>query len=163
MQWYTVNTKPQHERVAELSLQKLGVETFYPQLKQRKVIRRRAETRIGPLFPGYLFARFQLDTHYRAVTYARGVRNIVTFGTMPATVEDEIIEGIRARLHDGYLTVPAPSFMPGEIIRVQTGPLQGLEAVFVREMSDHERVVLLLRTLTYQARIVLPFEQVVNT
>src|SRR2546422_10329939 len=163
MPWYTVNTKSQHERVAELSLQKLGVETFYPQLKQRKVIRRRAETRIGPLFPSSLFARFQLDTHYRAVTYARGVRNIVTFGTMPATVEDEIIEGIRARLHDGYLTVPAPSFMPGEIIRIQTGPLQGLEAVFVREMSDHERVVLLLRTLTYQARVVLPFEQVVNT
>ncbi len=163
MPWYAVNTKPQHERVAELSLQKLGVETFYPQLKQRKVIRRRAETRIGPLFPRYLFARFQLDTHYRAVTYARGVRNIVTFGTLPATVEDEIIEGIRARLHDGYLTVPAPSFMPGEIIRIQTGPLQGLEAVFVREMSDHERVVLLLRRLTYQARVVLPFEQVVNT
>jgi transcriptional antiterminator RfaH len=163
MPWYTVNTKSQHERVAELSLQQLGVETFYPQLKQRKVIRRRAETRIGPLFPGYLFARFQLDTQYRAVTYARGVRNIVTFGTMPATVEDEIIEGIRARLHDGYLTVPTPSFMPGEIIRIQTGPLQGLEAVFVREMSDQERVVLLLRTLTYQARVVLPFEQVANT
>ena len=163
MPWYTVNTKSQHERVAELSLQKLGVETFYPQLKQRKVIRRRAETRIGPLFPRYLFARFQLDTHYRAVAYASGVRNIVTFGTLPATVEDEIIEGIRARLHDGYLTVPAPSFMPGDIIRIQTGPLQGLEAVFVREMSDHERVVLLLRTLTYQARVVLPFEQVVNT
>ena len=163
MPWYAVNTKPQHERVAELSLQKLVVETFYPQLKQRKVIRRRAETRIGPLFPRYLFARFQLDTHYRAVTYARGVRNIVTFGTLPATVEDEIIEGIRARLHDGYLTVPSPAFMPGEIIRIQTGPLQGLEAVFVREMSDHERVVLLLRRLTYQARVVLPFEQVVNT
>ena len=30
-------------------------------------------------------------------------------------------------------------------------------------MSDHERVVLLLRTLTYQARVVLPVEQVVNT
>jgi transcriptional antiterminator RfaH len=163
MPWYTVLTKPQHERVAELSLQKLGVETFYPQLKQRKVIRRRAEARIGPLFPRYLFARFQLDTHYRAVTYARGVRTIVAFGTLPATVEDEIIEGIRARLHDGYLTVPAPSFMPGATIRIQTGPLQGLAAVFVREMSDHERVVLLLRTLTYQARVVLPVEQVVNT
>ena len=59
--------------------------------------------------------------------------------------------------------MPAPSLMPGEIIRIQTGPLQGLEAVFVREMSDHERVVLLLRTLTYQARVVLPVEQVVNT
>jgi transcriptional antiterminator RfaH len=163
MYWYTVSTKPQHERMAELNLARLGVETFYPQLKERKVIRRKAETRIGPLFPGYLFARFRLDTHYRAVAYANGVRNVVTFGTVPATVEDEIIEGIRARLHDGCLTVPAPSFMPGEVIRIQRGPLQGLEAVFEREMSDHERVVLLLRTLTYQARVVVPLEQVVNT
>jgi transcriptional antiterminator RfaH len=162
MPWYTVNTRSQHERVADLSLQQLGVETFFPQLMQRKVIRRKAETRIGPLFPGYLFARFRLDTHYRAVTYANGVRNVVTFGTIPATVEDEIIEGIRARLHDGYLTVAAPSFMPGQIMRIQTGPLQGLEAVFVREMSDHERVVLLLRTLTYQARVVVPVEHLAN-
>jgi transcriptional antiterminator RfaH len=162
MPWYTVNTRSQHEREADLSLQQLGVETFFPQLMQRKVIRRKAETRIGPLFPGYLFARFQLDTHYRAVAYARGVRKIVAFGTLAATVEDEIIEGIRARLHDGYLTVPAPSFMPGQIMRIQTGPFQGLEAVFVREMSDHERVVLLLRTLTYQARVVVPLEHLAN-
>src|SRR3989442_4949486 len=139
MPWYTVHTKTQHERVAELHLQQLGVETFYPQLKQRKVIRRRAETRIGPLFPGYLFARFQLDTHYRAVTYARGVRTIVTIGALPATVEDEIIAGIRAKLHDGCLTVPAPSFMPGEGIRNQTKPLQELEAAFVIGISDHVR------------------------
>jgi transcriptional antiterminator RfaH len=162
MPWYTVNTRSQHEHEADCSLQQLGVETFFPQLMQRKVIRRKAETRIGPLFPGYLFARFQLDTHYRAVAYARGVRKIVAFGTLAATVEDEIIEGIRARLHDGYLTVPAPSFMPGQIMRIQTGPFQGLEAVFVREMSDHERVVLLLRTLTYQARVVVPLEHLAN-
>src|SRR2546421_11318979 len=126
MYWYTVSNKSQHERMAERNLTRVGVETFYPQLMKRKVIRRKAETRIGPLFPGYLFARFRLDTHYRAVTYARGVRTIVTFGTLPATVEDEIIEGIRARLHDGYLAVPAPSLLPGEIIRIQAGPRQGL-------------------------------------
>src|SRR6266571_9326945 len=98
MKWYAVNTKSHQELFAALNLQRLGVETFYPQLKQSKVIRRRRRTMIGPLFPGYLFARFSVDTQYRAVTYANGVREIVQFGAIPASVDDEIIEAIRARL-----------------------------------------------------------------
>ena len=163
MHWYAVRTKPNQERQAELSVQRVGVETFYPQMKERRVIRRREQMIIGSLFPGYLFARLNMAVHYRAAKYARGVLDLVAFGSIPAIVDDEIIEGMRARLRDGCLTLPAPALTPGEVVRIQAGPLQGLEAVFEREMSDHQRVVLLLRTLTYQARVVLPFEQVVNT
>ena len=163
MHWYAVRTKPNQERQAELSVQRLGVETFYPQMKQRRVIRRREQMIIGSLFPGYLFARLNMAVHYRAAKYARGVLDLVAFGSIPAIVDDEIIEGMRARLRDGCLTLPAPALTPGEVVRIQAGPLQGLEAVFEREMSDHQRVVLLLRTLTYQARVIVPFEQVVNT
>jgi len=163
MHWYAVRTKPNQERQAELSVQRVGVETFYPQMKQRRVIRRREQMIIGSLFPGYLFARLNMAVHYRAAKYARGVLDLVAFGSIPAIVDDEIIEGMRARLRDGCLTLPAPALTPGEVVRIQAGPLQGLEAVFEREMSDHQRIVLLLRTLTYQARVVLPFEQVVNT
>ncbi len=163
MHWYAVRAKPNHERQAELSLQRLGVETFYPQMKQRRVIRRREQMIIGSLFPGYLFARLNLAVHYRAAKYARGVLDLVAFGSIPAIVDDEIIEGMRARVQDGYVALPAPVLIPGEVVRIHAGHLQGLEAVFEREMSDHQRVVLLLRTLTYQARVVLPVEQVVNT
>ncbi len=163
MHWYAVRAKSNHERQAELSLQRLGVETFYPQMKQRRVIRRREQMIIGSLFPGYLFARLNLAVHYRAAKYARGVLDLVAFGSIPAIVDDEIIEGMRARLRDGCVTLPAPALTPGEVVRIHVGHLQGLEAVFEREMSDHQRVVLLLRTLTYQARVVLPVEQVVNT
>ncbi len=163
MHWYAVHAKPNHERQAELSLQQLGVETFHPRMKQRRVIRRREQMIIGSLFPGYLFARLDMAVHYRAATYARGVRNLVAFGSIPAIVDDEMIEGMRARLQDGCVTLPAPALIPGEVVRIHAGHLQGLEAVFEREMSDHQRVVLLLRTLTYQARVVLPVEQVVNT
>ena len=77
MQWYAVYAKPNHERQAELSLQRLGVETFCPRIKQRKVIRRKEQTVISALFPRYLFARLNLQTQYRAVAYARGVRSLV--------------------------------------------------------------------------------------
>ena len=162
MHWYAVSTKPHQEYQAEGNLQRLGVETFCPQLKQRKVIRRVSQMVIRPLFPGYLFARLNIEDQYRAATYARGVRRIVAFGSTPARVEEELIQGIKDRLSQGYLTLTPRPLAPGQVVKIQDGPLSGLEAVFEREMSDHQRVVLLLRTLAYQARVVVPFEQVAN-
>ena len=162
MHWYAVSTKPHQERQAESNLQRLGVETFCPQLEQRKVIRRVSQTVIRPLFPGYLFARLNIEEHYRAVTYARGVRRIVAFGSTPARVDEELIQGMKARLCNGYLSLTPRLLAPGQVVKIQDGPLSGLEAVFEREMPDHQRVVLLLRTLAYQARVVVPFEQVAN-
>jgi transcriptional antiterminator RfaH len=162
MHWYAVSVKPHQETHAELSLQRLRVETFSPRLKRARVIRRKHQTTISPLFPGYLFARFHFQADYRAVSYARGVRKIVEFGTTPAIVDEEIIAAIKSRVEDGYVTVPAASFRAGQTVRITEGPLQGLEAIFEREMSDHERVVLLVRALSYQARVIVESQYVVN-
>jgi transcriptional antiterminator RfaH len=162
LNWYAVNTKPHQEDIADLNLKRLGVEIFYPQIKQDKVIRRRRQTVISPLFPGYLFARFNLVTHYRAVNFAQGVRRMVTFGVTPAAVAEDVINSIKSRVCDGYVTMQPPLFKPGQVVRIQEGPLRGFEAVFEQETSDHQRVVLLLQTLSYQARVVVPVELVVG-
>jgi transcriptional antiterminator RfaH len=162
MHWYAVSVKPHHETHAQRSLQRLEVETFCPQLKRARIVRRKHETTITPLFPGYLFARFHFQKDYRAVSYARGVRKIVEFGASPATVDDEIIAAIKSRVEDGYVTVPAVCFSPGQTVRITEGPLQGLHAIFEREMSDHERVILLLRALSFQARVIVDSQYVVN-
>ncbi|RMH05970.1 MAG: hypothetical protein D6704_08345 [Nitrospirae bacterium] len=163
MQWYLVNTKPRAEKLAEFHLQKLGVETFNPQIKQHKVIRRKRRLVISPLFPSYLFVRFDPALHYRMVHYATGVRKVVSFGETLARVEESLIEGIKARLHQGYVMIAKPSsFQPGQRVRIHTGPLQGLEAVFEREMDDRQRVALLLQTVAYQARVVVPIDQISN-
>lgn len=162
MDWYAVNTKPHQEMLAELNLLRSGVEVFFPQLKTEKVIRRKKQTVIEPLFPGYLFARFDLDTHYRTVHYACGVSKVVGFGLAPATIDDGVIESIKSRLQDGYVTVQPFSFAPGQAVRIEEGPFRGLEAVFEREMGDRERAVLLLQTLSYQASLVVDLRQVVQ-
>ena len=95
MNWYAVNTQPRREEVAELNLRRLGVETFFPRIREERVIRRRREVVTGPLFPGYLFARFDLATSFRAVNYARGVKQVVSFGAVPAPVDEEVLDAIR--------------------------------------------------------------------
>ena len=160
--WYAVSTKPHHERRAELNLRRLGVETFNPELKERKVIRRVRRVVTVPLFPGYLFAKLDLDKQFRAVSYAKGVRRIVAFGSTPEKVDEELIEAIKVRLNNGEVIAPARVLQVGQTVKIQDGPLGGLHAVFEREMTGQQRAVLLLQTLAYQARVVVPLEQVVN-
>ena len=163
MFWYVVKAKPHQERVAELNLQLLGVETYCPILREGKEIRGRQRIRVAPLFPGYLFARFHLKNQHRSVLYARGVSTIVTFGSTPATVDDEMITAIKSRLQTRYVTMPNRSFRSGQRVQIQEGPLRGLEAIFERQVvSSNQRAVLLLRALSYQARIVVDLSNVVN-
>jgi transcriptional antiterminator RfaH len=162
-QWYAVKTKPNQDRQAQWHLRRLGVETFCPQIRQEKLIRRKRRLVTGSLFPGYLFARFDLDSRFRQVQYAHGVQTLVAFGQRPTPVEVEVIEAIRSTLQEGCLLVAPPSLKPGQIVRIQHGPFQGLEAVFEYRLSDQERVALLLRTLSYQARVVVELAHIVHS
>jgi transcriptional antiterminator RfaH len=138
----------------------MGMEVFCPRLRQVKTVRRRRKSVVVPLFPGYLFSRFCVEDQYRAVVYARGVRRIVCFGTTPAPVDDRLVEGIRDRLVDGYATIATPRFAVGQSVRISEGSLCGLEAVFERELSGTQRAVLLLKTLSFQARVIVDLDHI---
>lgn len=162
MYWYAISAKPHQEKVAENNLQQLGVETFSPQVRQNRIIRRKMQSTLSPLFPGYLFARFSLDQQYRAILYARGVRRVVAFGPKPAIVDESLIESIKSRLHEGYIPLPGIQFLPGQPVRIENGPFHGLQAIFEREMPGYQRAVILLRALSYQARVVVDLKSIVN-
>ena len=159
MQWYVIRTKPHQERLAEFHLRQLTVETFLPLLKSRKRIRRQEKTVVEPLFPRYLFARLDLMSHYRAVNFSRGVVNIVEFGSSPAEVSESLIEGIKSRMDDGYVTPSTERFHKGQVVRITDGPLAGLEAVFVKELKEQHRVLLLLRALGLNAKLLMDVNQ----
>ncbi|MBM3861386.1 MAG: hypothetical protein FJ395_17300 [Verrucomicrobia bacterium] len=159
MNWYAIHTKPREETLAETSLQREGIETFYPRLRRRRTIRRVRRWVTGPLFPCYIFARFDANASRRLVCYANGVTNIVSFGGHPAVVDDDIIAAIVAHAEDDVVTVIPPKFQPGDLIEIQEGPFRGLQGVFEREMSDSERVVVLLQTLATAARVQVPRDQ----
>ena len=160
MHWYAISTKPHQEKQAELHIKQCGIECFLPLLKESKIIRRMRKTVIGPLFPGYLFARFDLDKHYRAVSYATGVRKIVEFGSGPVELDATMIDAIKERLNNGYVTLMPVRPVHGQVVHIKGGPLAGMEAVFMREMRDRSRVLLLLNTLGLHAKLTIDIDQV---
>lgn len=159
MRWYVIRTKPHQERQAEFHLRQLSVETYLPLFRQHKLVRRQEKTVVEPLFPRYLFARFDIRDRYRAVSFSRGVQNIVEFGLKPAEVSESLIEAIKERAKDGYV-IPAEPLQKGQIVQIKGGPLAGLEAVFVRAMTDRRRVYLLLKTLGLHAGLTMNIDQV---
>lgn len=160
MYWYVIRTKPHQEGRAQWHLTQLPVETFLPLLKHTKTIRRQVQTAVEPLFHGYLFARFDIHNRYRAVSFASGVLNIVEFGSRPAEVSESVIEDIRERLVDGYVVPQPESFRQGQTVHIHGGPLAGLQAVFIREMTKQHRVLLLLNTLAIQAKLAMDIDQI---
>jgi len=138
-----------------MNLQHLGVETFCPRIKQLKTRRYKGQAEgEGPLFPGYLFARVDMLSEFRKVTYSHGVIGVVKFGSALAVVEEDIIHSIRER-NDNGLVILSPSFplKSGQAVLIDKGPFRGFEAIFEQELNGIQRVALLLNIVAYQGRI----------
>jgi len=156
MEWYLVQSKPRQEHVAALNVQRLGVESFCPRIKQSKIVRWKKQVVIETLFPGYLFALFDRGSQFRTVNFALGVARVITFGGVPARVDEEIINSIKTRIHDSWMNVePKASFKSGQKVQITEGPFCGLEAVFEQQLSGTQRVALLLQAVSYHARVII--------
>ena len=69
-------------------------------------------------------------------------------------VYDDIIQAIRSRIgEDGFIRMDSSALRPNERVVIQAGPLEGLKGVFKDELSDRNRVVILLQAVEYQVRI----------
>src|SRR6476646_12083078 len=139
--WFAIQAKPCQEEVAESVVSSLALETFLPRVRRERFSRCSWRYEVRPLFPGYLFARFCPVRHLHAVRYSRGVRRVVGAGDTPLPVEEEIVSGIRGRTDgDGCVRLEERSWVPGDVVSLQDGPLRGWTGIFERELDDRRRV-----------------------
>jgi transcriptional antiterminator RfaH len=162
--WLCVHTRPRKEAAAEeYCRDMLGVDTYYPRLKRLKTIRRVKRWVIGPLFPRYFFCRLNLAHNFRAVRYAPQIIDVVSFGGRPTIVDDAIIHQLQQWAGEAVDVVTVhPGFRPGDLVEVADGPLRGLQAVVLQDMSDRDRVAVLLSTLGCQARLIVSRSQLIE-
>ncbi len=160
--WYAIHTHAKQEARAESNLLSWNVETFAPRYlsRRRREFKREPTYTAKPLFPGYIFARFDAEAMSHKIRYTRGVRGIVNVGGRPAPIEDAVISMIMSRYgEDGFIRL-GNEIEPGDEVVVLCGTFSGLKGVFERRMTDSERVAILLKTITYTFRVVLPDQHV---
>src|SRR6185295_11920843 len=154
-QWYVVHTNPKQEERANSNLVAWGVETLHPKLKTR---RHNEFTGVPtyitqPLFPRYLFAKFNAREQLSKILYTRGVHNVVCFGDSPASVSEEIIDVIRERIDHTGVVKARDDLKPGDRVVISAGPLRNLTGVFEREVKGNDRVMILLNAIGYQGHL----------
>jgi len=94
----------------------------------------------GPLFPGYIFSKF--DRMQRAdVLQTPGVISIVGFGNDPAPIPDEEITSLQTAVASGLPAWPLPSLQPGTRVQIKNGCLGQLSGVLLREKGSMRVVV----------------------
>jgi len=155
--WYVVQTRPRQEERAKANLEAWSIETFFPKILDHRLNEfTGAATFIGkPLFPQYLFARFVANQAINRISFTRGVNRVVSFGAGPCRVDEEIIKFLRAQVReDGFVRIGEEPKC-GDMVVIRQGPLAQFTGIFERELSDGERVSILLMSINYQGRILI--------
>ena len=161
-QWYVIHTHLKQEGRANENLRSLGVETLHAKLRTRRSNQfTGAPTYITqPLFPRYIFARFNAREQLPQIRFTRGVHNVVCYGESPAPVEQDIIDVIRDRSDEHGFVKANDELKPGDNVIVSAGPLRNLIGIFEREIKGNDPVTILLTTIEYQARLTVDRELV---
>ncbi len=73
---------------------------------------------------------------------APGVSKVVAFGGEPAEVSEVEIAAIRAVMAAKLPVRPWPHLKPGDRVRVERGPLRGVEGTLLREENERLQFVI---------------------
>jgi len=143
--WFAVTVKLNYEKAVSQCLRYKGLEDYLPLYKANRRWSDRVQSVEVPLFPGYVFCRFDAYRRLPVLT-TPGVMSIVGFGGDPVPVSESEIADIKAVLASGLPAQPWPFIRVGQPVRIERGSLAGLEGILLRE-KDAFRVVVSVELL----------------
>lgn len=138
--WFGVRVRPCREALAASGLRAKGYQELAPTYTSRRRWSDRHKDIALPLFPGYVFCRF--DPRYRLpILTTPGVVGVVGIGPTPQPVSEVEMAGIRALVQSGLMAQPFPFVKQGDRVRIAEGPLTGTEGLIVTVQESCRLVV----------------------
>jgi transcriptional antiterminator RfaH len=155
--WYVARTRPRTEHRAKDGLEREGIECFLPTVAAQA---RGPGSQDGPLFPGYLFVRYD---HARSGTapfhHVPEIAGLVAFGGEVPAVPDEIMSDLRQQVDQingrgGLLH----QIKPGDHVWIRLGAKtpESLAEVDGGSRAPHGLVRVLLRFLGQLTKAEVP-------
>src|SRR5579883_1648749 len=143
--WYALHVKANFERVAATILEGKNLEVYLPTYRRRKRWSDRTKEIECPLFPGYVFCRFDVNSRLPILTTS-GVISIVGNGRAPAAIAEEEISAIQKVTKSGLAAMPWPFLRVGQHVVVRKGPLEGMEGILL-SLPNRYRIVISITLL----------------
>jgi transcription antitermination factor NusG len=139
-QWFALRVRPRAEHVVAEALDGKGYQRFLPLCRQRRRWSDRVVDLEVPLFPGYVFSRFDVRKRLPILTIP-GVVHIVSIGRNPEPVDDAEIEALQVLVGSRLKIEQWPFLHIGERVRILRGPLTGAEGILVSVKKSNRLVV----------------------
>ncbi len=156
-QWFVIQTNPKEEDVACLVLRQQGIEIYQPFMEKYIFHARKRILKKYPLFPNYVFARTApIEEELHKIRWCRGVRRILLDNYQPVPIDDDFVAGLYGLEDKKSGTIKKPvTFVPGDVVRVKSGPMKDLYGVFEAWGSDEGRVRILIEMVNNKAKVVM--------
>jgi transcription antitermination factor NusG len=138
--WYALRAKSRYENTVASHLYARGYESFLPLYKCRRRWSDRFKEIELPLFPGYVFCKFNLLDRLPVLSVP-GVVHVVGVGRTPVPIDETEIAAIQATVKSGLPSQPWPFLRIGHRVRIEHGPLCGIEGILLG-FRGHQRLVL---------------------
>jgi transcription antitermination factor NusG len=138
--WFALRVRARYERIVATIARNKGIDEFLPTYRSRRRWSDRVQAVELPLFPGYVFCR--LDPAFRLpLLTIPGVLHFVGVGRIPLPIDDEEIASIHTAIQSGLSAEPWPYLEIGQRVRLEEGPLAGLEGLLVEVRKLHRIIV----------------------
>lgn len=145
LDWYAVQVRSRHEDLVARHLRIRGLESLLPLYKRRHRWSDRFKELDVPLFPGYVFCRFDPVNRLPVLTVP-GVVQIVGVGKNPLPIDETEIDAIQTVVKAGFPRQPWPFLEIGQKVKIECGPLCGMEGILLGFRGD-QRLVLSITLL----------------
>jgi transcription antitermination factor NusG len=133
--WYALRIRPRFEKFAAKNLRDKGYEEYLPLTRSTRRWSDRMKTIAAPLFPGYLFCKFDIQDRL-PILVVPGVLCIVGIGKAPATIPESQISSLQQVTTSGMECEPWPFAQVGQSVSVERGPLAGLKGIVIENKSS---------------------------
>ena len=155
--WYCLQTRPKSEHIAAAGLVRFeGVEAYCPQIRFQKATQRGKVWFKEALFPNYIFAKFVVEEHLRAVRSSQAVVRVVCFGDLLGEVPSSVIEKIRSEMGGEQVREVVIPVREGDEVEVAQGPFAGMKGIVTRLLNGEERVNILMEILGQENQVQVP-------
>jgi transcription antitermination factor NusG len=156
--WFALQVRARHEVGVAAHLDGQGYEWFLPMYKSRRRWSDRMKEIESPLFPGYLFCRF--NPHNRLpILKTPSVTQIVGYDHVPIPIDEEEIRAIRTLVASGVPNQPCSFLTVGNRVRIEAGALRGIEGILM-ELKGKRRLVLSITLLQRSVAVEIDSEAV---
>lgn len=174
--WHVVHCEAKGEKSALTILKRYGYDYYAPMLRtyvtpprkslsraQRRHVHLMRRQVLKPLFPRYLFVRFDVERDpWHDIFRFVGIHGMVCAGDLPYPLPDVVIERLMGLELDGAIptstSAQALFYAVGETVRVSDGPFAGFDGA-VEEIDESGRVLILMAMFGRKVRVRMDDDQ----